>query len=228
MSGAAHAVRAVAFDLDGTLVDSAPDIAHALNHALQAQSLAAVELAQVRRWIGDGPDALIERTLHAAGIAAGGALSEALRQGFDDETLRAPLQHGAVFDGIVTLLAQLSPHWPVAVVTNKPTRLARSVLQAAALLPHVTVVRGADTPASRKPAPAMLTDVAAQFGVLPAQVLMVGDSPADLLCAQAAGAPAALVAWGYAHAAACRIEHAVELQRPQQLLQWLRGESLRA
>ena len=198
-----RAVRAVAFDLDGTLVDSAADIGHALNTALAGAGLRRFDLATIRTWIGDGPDALIARALAAQGVSADDAvLRQSLRARFDAATLAAPLAHGHVFPGIVALLRQLSERqYPLAVVTNKPTRLARAVVDAAGLLPWFAQVQGADSAVQRKPSPVMLQTTAAQFGVAPSNLLMVGDAPPDILAASAAGCPAALVSWGYgAHA----------------------------
>ena len=201
-------ISAVAFDLDGTLIDSAPDIGHALNTTLAAAGLRRFDLATVRRWIGDGPDALIARALEAQGMPADGvALRQTLRAGFDAATLAAPLAHGHVYPGIPDLLRQLSKHrYPLAVVTNKPTHLARAVVEAAGLMPWLSHVQGADATAQRKPSPLMLQTTATHFGVAPATLLMVGDAPPDMLAAWAAGCPAALVSWGYgAHAVPARL-----------------------
>lgn len=190
-------LRAVAFDLDGTLIDSAPDIAHALNEALHEAGLARVDLAQVHAWIGDGPDVLITRALQALGQPATPALQQSLRQHFDRVTLQQPLAHGALFDGVAALLQQLRAQRPLVVVTNKPSRLARAVLDAAGVLSHFAAVHGADTAAWRKPAPVLLQRAAAELGLPASALLMVGDSAADLGAAAAAGAPAALATWGY-------------------------------
>lgn len=194
------ALRALAFDLDGTLVDSAPDIAHALNHALAGAGLAGFDLGQVRAWIGDGPDLLIGRALGALGLADSPSLHRQLRDGFDRATLAAPLAHGLVYDGIAELLQQLRPRWPLVVITNKPTPLARAVLDAAALLPCFSAVYGADEAALRKPAPGMLRNAAQALGLRTGQLLMVGDSKADLGAAAAAGSPAVWAGWGYGRA----------------------------
>jgi phosphoglycolate phosphatase len=215
---AAAPIRAVAFDLDGTLVDSAPDIGHALNEALREAGLPRVEMPQVRAWIGDGPDALIERALQAMGREAPPPLRQALRQAFDRVTLQQPLAHGALFDGIAALLQRLRPAWPLAVVTNKPSRLARAVLDAAGVLAHFGSVHGADVAAWRKPAPHLLRQAAHELGLPVHELLMVGDSAADLGAAAAAGAPAAFAGWGYgAPTAAPRWQ----LTRPEDLLRIL-------
>jgi phosphoglycolate phosphatase len=83
------------------------------------------------------------------------------------------------------------------VVTNKPSRLARAVLDAAGVLPHFAAVHGADLPAWRKPAPSLLQWAAHDPGLATHELLMVGDSAADIGAASATGAPAAFAAWGY-------------------------------
>ena len=193
---------AIAFDLDGTLVDSAPDISNALNTALRAAGLRSFDLQTVRAWIGDGPDVLIGHALAAQGHEhASAELRSQLRAAFDAVTLAAPLDHGAVFEGIEPVLMQLTRVMPLVVVTNKPTRLARAVLAAARLLPHVCSVHGADTAEQRKPSPLLLQAAAERLGLRTNQMLMVGDGPADVRAARAAGCGAAVVDWGYAHAA---------------------------
>jgi phosphoglycolate phosphatase len=218
MSGAAGRIRAVAFDLDGTLVDSAPDIGHALNSALRRAGLGSFDLDRVRAWIGDGPDVLIERASLALGVSDSVALHAELRSGFDEATLQAPLAHGAVYEGILPLLQQLQPGWPLVVVTNKPSELARAVLAAGALLPHFAAVYGADEAALRKPAPVMLQRAAKALGLSAQELLMVGDSGADLRAALAAGSPAAWAGWGYVPAHALPIEPQWRVEHPSQVL----------
>jgi phosphoglycolate phosphatase len=191
-------IEAIAFDLDGTLVDSAPDIAAALDAALSREGLSRFDLNTVRRWIGDGPDALILRALAAQGLERPSEPFRArLRSAFEAHTLAAPLACGQVFDGVTELLAQLFGRYPMAVVTNKPTRLAQAVLEAAGLSRFIATVHGADTAELRKPAPALLFAAAQQLRVPCERLLMVGDSATDMLAAHHAGCPAALVAWGY-------------------------------
>jgi phosphoglycolate phosphatase len=191
-------IAAVAFDLDGTLVDSAADIGYAVNTALTQAGLRSFDTATVRTWIGDGPDALIARALVAQGLSPDDEpLRRQLRHGFNQATLSNPMDHGTVYPGVADLLRALHGQLPLAVVTNKPTELARAVIGASGLLPFFTQVQGADTLAQRKPAPLMLQSTAAALGVATEQLLMVGDAPPDMLAARAAGCPAALVTWGY-------------------------------
>ncbi len=96
MIAEATPVQAVAFDLDGTLIDTAPDIGAALNRALQGQGLPRVDFETAREWIGDGPDRLIERALEHLGVPAAPGLQGELRTAFDAATLAAPLEHGRV------------------------------------------------------------------------------------------------------------------------------------
>jgi phosphoglycolate phosphatase len=140
-----------------------------------------------------------------------------VRDAFDRATRAAPLQHGQVYDGIAELLGQLKPLRPLAVVTNKPTRLARAVLQAAGLLDCFATVHGADTKAQRKPSPLLLENAADQLGVSTGRLLMVGDSILDLRAAHAAGAQAALVQWGYGHLTVPETLDAWRVATPAQL-----------
>ena len=190
-------IQAIAFDLDGTLIDTAPDIGAALNRAHNAHDLPGVPAEAARGWIGDGPDRLIERALAHLNVEPIAAMSETLRSAFDKATLAAPLEKGRVFDGITELLTQWFRKLPMVVVTNKPTALSRHVLSAAGLIDFFDTVLGADEPAQRKPAPALLLTAAAKLNIEPASLLMVGDSVNDLRCALAAGCPAAWVSWGY-------------------------------
>ena len=201
----AHAaIEAIAFDLDGTLIDSAAGVALALNTALTTAGLPGFELATVRSWIGDGPDSLILRALEASRLRDTDlpSLASMLRKVFDTTTLHDPGAQGAAYAGIADLLGDLSDTRPLVVVTNKPSPLARAVLEAAGLLNHFAAVHGADTPVQRKPSPLLIQQAAAGLGITTDALLMVGDGPADLQAAHAAGCRAAWVSWGYGPAPA--------------------------
>jgi phosphoglycolate phosphatase len=216
-----NGIDAIAFDLDGTLVDSAGGIAHALNSALAEAGLPAFQLRTVRTWIGDGPDALIARALGATDPATADphGLAARLRRGFDAATLQAPMQGSSVFEGIPQLLATLATHYPLVVVTNKPAALARAVLHAAGLLPHFAAVHGPEAPHERKPSPHLLQQAGERLGMATHSLLMVGDADSDIAAARAAGCRAAWAAWGYAaHAPANAHARTWRLHTPLDLL----------
>ena len=211
---------AIAFDLDGTLIDSAGGIAHALNTALADEGLPSFALDAVRAWIGDGPDALIARALATRDLAPHNSyeLAARLRRGFDAATLEAPMAGSSVFDGIACTVAELASQRPLLVITNKPTALARAVLKQAGLLACFEAVHGADTPAQRKPSPLMLRQAAAGIGAVPERLLMVGDAAVDIAAALAAGCHAAWAGWGYGHAPVLAPAHLWRLATPHELL----------
>lgn len=211
---------AIAFDLDGTLVDSAGGVAHALNAALAGEGLPSFVLDTVRGWIGDGPDALIARALATPDLAALDTyeLAARLRRGFDAATLRDPMAGSVVFDGIHSTLAGLAPQRPLIVVTNKPTTLARAVLNEAGLLQFFEAVHGADSPLQRKPSPLLLQQAAHALGVMPQRVLMVGDAAVDIAAALAAGSHAAWAGWGYGRLPANAAADLWRLTHPDELL----------
>lgn len=228
-------IDAIAFDLDGTLVDSAGGIAHALNSALAEAGLPAFNERTVRTWIGDGPDALIARALGAHDSRTPGAtetaavdphgLAARLRRGFDAATLQSPMQGSSVFNTIPELLATLAPRYPLVVVTNKPTLLARAVLHEAGLLPHFKAVHGPEAPEQRKPSPHLLQQAGQALGVDTSALLMVGDAEGDIAAARAAGCRAAWAGWGYtAHAPANVQSRVWRLHTPRDLLSRLAPE----
>jgi phosphoglycolate phosphatase len=192
-----QAFDAIAFDLDGTLIDSAPDIGAALNTALAAAGLATVALADARSWIGDGPQRLVLRALEHLGVGAHDVLVARLLAGFEAATLAAPMAQGRVCAGIHSGLERWQRHLPLVVVTNKPGALAQRVLQAAGIGQHFGAVFGGDEASLRKPAPGLLLAAAAHCGVAPARLLLVGDSATDARAAAAAGCPYVWVEWGY-------------------------------
>jgi phosphoglycolate phosphatase len=192
-----RAFDAIAFDLDGTLIDTAPDISAALNTALAAAGLATVAQADARSWIGDGPQRLVRRALDHLGVGAHDTLVARLLEGFEAATLAAPMALGRVCAGIRSGLERWQRHLPLVVVTNKPGALSRRVLQAAGIAQHFGAVFGGDEASHRKPAPGLLLAAAAHCGVAPARLLLVGDSANDARAAAAAGCPYVWVEWGY-------------------------------
>lgn len=185
----------VVFDLDGTLVDSASDIAEAVNRTLTDWSLPRVEESVIRGWIGDGARALVSSAFAHAGKQAD--LDEVM-PGFMVHYADCLLLYPTVYPGVMEALQALRERGiAVAVCTNKPERFVRPLLDALDLGQYFEVIVGGDTLPERKPSAVPLLHVVKHFGLQPAQCLMVGDSATDIQTAAAAGVPMALVTYGY-------------------------------
>lgn len=196
-AGMAETVDLVVFDLDGTLVDSLPDIAAALNHALQAQALTPLTLDVVRGLVGDGIVALAARALASQPVSAAIA-PEALARGIWDHYLENPCVHTQPYPEILDVLAALTArNVPLAVVTNKPGDVARPLLSALNLLDSFVAVVGDGDGFARKPDPAVLLELMARHNAHPSRTLMVGDGVPDVQAAKAAGCVAVAALWGY-------------------------------
>jgi phosphoglycolate phosphatase len=185
----------VVFDLDGTLVDSASDIAEAVNRTLEEWSLPRQEEAVIRGWIGDGARALVASAFAHAGKAID---LDKVMPGFMVHYAECLLLYPTVYPGVVeTLQALREKKVAVAICTNKPQRFVRPLLDALGLGEYFECIVGGDTLPERKPSAVPLLHVVDHFGLQPPQCLMVGDSATDLLTAQAADVPMALVTYGY-------------------------------
>lgn len=186
---------AVLFDLDGTLVDSAADIAEAVNRTLADHQLPRFDEATIRGWIGEGARKLIETAFAAAGSPAD---IDRVMPGFMVHYGDCLLLHARVYPGVAETLAALHAQGvKLAVCTNKPQRHVAPLLQAMGLDGWIDAVVGGDTLAERKPSALPLQYLAAHFGVATGDCLMVGDSQTDADAAMAAGMPLVLVAYGY-------------------------------
>lgn len=184
----------VIFDLDGTLVDSAPDIAEAVNRTLTDWKLRTFDLAQITNWIGEGSRQLITYAMRAAGSDADiDAVMPGFLKHYGDTAL-----DGRLYPGVADTLAALHGQGVrLAVCTNKPEQFVRPLLEARGVLRLFDGIVGGDTLPQRKPAPEPLWHLATQFGVEPGKSLMVGDSESDALAAHNAGVPLVLLRYGY-------------------------------
>lgn len=185
----------VVFDLDGTLVDSAADIAEALNRTLQDIGLARVPEATVLGWIGDGVRRLVEQAVQAAGREIDlAAVMPTFMVHYRECLLRSP----RLFDGVVEALAGLRAlNVPLAICTNKPVALVPPLLQHLGIAEAFALVLGGDSLPQRKPSGEPLRHIAAHFELPVDACLMVGDSLTDYRAAEDAGMPIALVRYGY-------------------------------
>jgi phosphoglycolate phosphatase len=194
MSPALNDVRTVLFDLDGTLIDSAPDLIGALDALLEAHGRAPVGLADGRKMIGDGAARLVERGFAARGGAPLplARLVEAFLEIYEGRLTRQT----RAFDGVVPALEALRARGlALGICTNKPDHATRLLLEALDLARFFAAVVGGD--GVRKPDPDPVHRCLAALGGTRAHALFVGDSPVDLAAARAAGLPIVLVSFGY-------------------------------
>jgi phosphoglycolate phosphatase len=191
-------IRAIIFDLDGTLVDSAPDLHAAAVAMLAGQGLAPVTLSQIHGFVGNGIPKLVERCLAASGApATGKALAGAVAR-FKEHYGAAPADLTRPYDGVEAMLGALSARGLLlGVCTNKPEALTRQVLAGVALDRHLRVAVGGDTLKVMKPDPEPLRHAAGLLGTGIEETLYVGDSETDAETAASAGMGFALYSGGY-------------------------------
>ncbi len=190
--------RAAVFDLDGTLVETLPDIHAVLAELLAEEGIPPPSIPQVRRMIGDGARVLLERALVAAGRSVEEEEIESLYRRFLALYERHPCRYSTVFPGVFPCLDRLRERGvKLGVCTNKPQTASEQLLEAVGLAPYFSSVVGGDRAVPRKPDPAHPAAVLAELGATPDQALMVGDSRNDLLAARRLGLPCVLVRHGY-------------------------------
>lgn len=190
--------RAILFDLDGTLIDSAPDIAAAVNELLASRDLPPLRVVQVRAMIGGGVRKLVERAFAASGAPLlASALEEANRA-------MAPIyrRHLTGLTKLMPGVREILTHFhlngtAMGVATNKPQLATREILLHFHLTEYLGAIVGGDAVTHLKPAPDALLLALDQLGVEPTDTLMVGDSSSDVGAARAAGMPVVLLRGGY-------------------------------
>ena len=211
----------VLFDLDGTLIDSAPDLAAAANAMRHARGLAALPLPQLRPMVGSGARGMVGL---AFGAKPGDSSFDALRDEFLQRYQAGLLDQTAVFAAMMPVLDHLDAvgrRW--GIVTNKAERFTRPVIEGLRLHSRAVVVISGDTTPHSKPHPAPLLEAARRAGVPAAQCVYVGDDQRDVQAGLAAGMATLAAGWGYlgqGDPIAAWGAHAV-LAEPRALLQWL-------
>lgn len=192
------ALKAIIFDLDGTLVDSARDLQDATNTLLAEEGLRPISLDEVKSMIGDGAAKLVERAVAATG-GDGARLPELVPRFLKIYEGNAS-RHTQAYPGVPDTLKGLRGlGLTLAVVTNKPYAATMEILEALGLCGYFSAVVGGDTLPERKPHPAPLLLALEQLGVEPAAALMVGDNYHDVQAARTAGIRAFAVTYGYSH-----------------------------
>jgi phosphoglycolate phosphatase len=214
-------LRAVLFDLDGTLVDSAPDLAGAANDLRAEHGLPALAFEDLRPLVGSGARGMVGA---AFGVAPGDVDFEALRDAFLARYAQRLLQHTRVFDQMEpVLLALESARLPWGIVTNKAGRYTDPIVTGLDLRRRAAVVVSGDTTPHSKPHPAPLLEAARQLALDPSSCAYVGDDLRDMQAGRAAGMAVLVAAWGYLGQGESVHDWGADsvLRHPGELLNWL-------
>jgi len=209
------------FDLDGTLIDSAPDLAGAANDLRGRDGLAPLPYDALRPMVGSGARGMIGV---AFGVAPGDARFDALRDAFLDRYTERLLQQTRVFDAVAEVLDRLDAagqRW--GIVTNKAMRFTQPIVQGLGLQARAVVVIAGDTTPHAKPHPEPLFEAARRAGVPPALCAYVGDDARDVEAGRAAGMTTLVAAWGYLGQGRAVADWGADhvLAQPHHLLSWL-------
>ena len=192
-----NSIRAVIFDLDGTLVDTAGEIAAAANRMLEELGLSSLPQPAIEALIGRGVRSLVERALAQV---EGGALIQVDRavELFEAHYAKTVGTDAQLFAGVMAGIQRLAERGvPLGVVTNKPRFFTELLLERLGIHPYLKAVVAGDDGFKRKPHGDMLIAACERMGTAPAQSLMVGDSENDIHAARAAGCPVWCVPYGY-------------------------------
>ena len=214
-------VSAVLFDLDGTLVDSAPDLAGALNDMRAARGLPAWPVEALRHHCGSGARGMLGEGLQ---VLPTDPAYPRLRDEFLDLYEARMLRHTGLFEPVPLLLSALRERlMPWGIVTNKAMRFAQPLCDALALLPGAAALVGGDSTPHTKPHPAPLLEAARRLNCPPQACVYVGDDPRDIAAGRAAGMRTLVAAWGYTGAAAPPHTWGADavLTAPKEILHWL-------
>jgi len=188
----------IAFDLDGTLVDTIGDLHRALNHVLGMENLPLASMEDVRAYIGQGARALIIRACGVHGVHPSDMKIDLLTEEYLEAYASNIAAQSAPFPGVVQALENLKTQGAtLCVCTNKGTRLSNQLLETLDLAKYFAAVIGADQLRNRKPHPDHYLFAIRSARGVPARSLMIGDSINDVQSAKSAGAPVAIYAHGY-------------------------------
>lgn len=213
---------AVLFDLDGTLIDSAADLATAANRLRGARGLTALPLSAYRASVGSGARGMLNV---AFGVTPEHADFSALKAEFFDAYEACLCEHTRLFDGVSELLARLhASRLSWGIVTNKIERFALPLLRQLSALSEACCVIGGDTTPYSKPHPQPLLEACARLDVVPQRCVYVGDDLRDVQAGRAAGMTTLAVSYGYLGEGQDPAQWGADavVETPQALVQWLK------
>lgn len=188
-----HLHRLIAFDLDGTLIDSRRDLADSANQLIEELGGQALTEEEIGGMVGDGAALLVRRAMRAAGRGERAHALERFLEIYD----RRLLTHTRLYDGVADVVRGARAHARLTVLTNKPIAPTERILSALGLRDAFDEVVGGDGALPRKPDPAALQAMMTSAGATAAETLLVGDSAIDLETARRAGARCCLVSYGF-------------------------------
>ncbi len=189
---------AILFDLDGTLVDTAPDLIHTLNHLLAAENCPPAPEPLMRTMISLGARAMIDKGFELAQNPRSAPQLDELTKRFIAHYSDHIAVHSQPFPGVIKTLEQLSQRGlPLGICTNKSEALSRRLLESLDMDHYFSALIGVDTLAVKKPHPGHILGTIKALGMSPEQAIMIGDSETDIKAAQAANIPVIAVDFGY-------------------------------
>ncbi len=212
-------LKLIIFDLDGTLVDSSPDIRTAINFAVGPYGARPVSVELTRELVGEGITRLMEKVIEIQSLQVG---AEPLVERFLSYYSKHLVELTSVYDGVQETLAKLSGYRK-AIVSNKREDLSRRSLEVLGLAPHFDLVVGSETAPAKKPSPAPIYYVLDKLGLRPADAVIVGDSTYDIEAGRSAGIKTIAVTYGYRPVELLRDADALidsMTQLPEILEQW--------
>jgi phosphoglycolate phosphatase len=191
-------VNLIGFDLDGTLEDSRSDMVAAVHRVRDALALAPREDAAIRPWVNRGMDQLY-RACFDDYVNGDSSRLAAVRERYEADYLANVADETRLYPGIADSLAKIADRGRLAVITNKPERIAYRLLEVLGVGEHFTAIIGGDTCVRAKPDPIVLSEAAKRCGFDPARsrAVMIGDTAADVALGRAFGAATIWCAWGY-------------------------------
>lgn len=188
----------IAFDLDGTLVETAPDLIGTLNRMLAARDIPRMPVESAQHLVGHGALALLRHGFQEAGAPWHEAEAQTLLDEFLADYIRNIAEFSRPYDGVITTLERLAARGALlCVATNKRTDLSVALIAALDMTHHFAVICGPDRVTARKPDGAHIREAVSMSGGDPARAIMIGDGAPDVQAAKSAGVPSVVVSFGY-------------------------------